>query len=70
MQSKTADPRGKLLVLGGTGFVGARITELALERGYEVRHPHNTHSVHGASFVLLKRRGLTVLLVSHNPMPH
>jgi NADPH:quinone reductase-like Zn-dependent oxidoreductase len=36
MQSSTAAPKGKLLVLGGTGFVGARVTELALERGYEV----------------------------------
>jgi predicted alpha/beta hydrolase len=28
--------KGKLLVLGGTGFVGSTVTKLALDRGYEV----------------------------------
>jgi len=37
MKSSTGEKKGKWLILGGTGFVGARITELALERGYEVR---------------------------------
>jgi NADPH:quinone reductase-like Zn-dependent oxidoreductase len=28
--------KGKLLVLGGTGFVGSTVAKLALDRGYEV----------------------------------
>lgn len=34
MQAETG--KGKLLVLGGTGFVGSTVAKLALDRGYEV----------------------------------
>ena len=35
MQS-SSEGKGKLLVLGGTGFVGSTVAKLALDRGYEV----------------------------------
>ena len=33
---KADTEKGKLLVLGGTGFVGSTVAKLALDRGYEV----------------------------------
>ena len=37
MQTESAgSSKGKLLVLGGTGFVGATVAKLALDRGYDV----------------------------------
>ena len=36
VRMQAAGGKGKLLVLGGTGFVGSTVTKLALDRGYEV----------------------------------
>ena len=33
-----AAPRGSLLVLGGTGFIGPHLTDVALRRGWKVTH--------------------------------
>jgi len=33
-----AAPRGSLLILGGTGFIGPHLTELSLARGWRVTH--------------------------------
>ncbi|EKX31892.1 hypothetical protein GUITHDRAFT_82733 [Guillardia theta CCMP2712] len=34
--SSSSAKKGKILVLGGTGFVGSNVAQLAIERGYEV----------------------------------